>query len=98
MTTLTSRTLLLCALAAAARLAGAQGCKPLQWKGAGEERLLADRRQRVRDVREKPDGALCVRDRHFVYRVGRRLSPTARAFMDFARAEAKGLFRDCLRG
>ncbi len=35
---------------------------------------------------------------HFVYRVGRRLSPTTRALMDFARAEAKGLFRDCLRG
>jgi DNA-binding transcriptional LysR family regulator len=34
---------------------------------------------------------------HFVYPVGRRLSPAARAFMDFARAEAKGLFRDCLR-
>lgn len=35
---------------------------------------------------------------HFVYPVGKRLSVTARAFMDFARAEAKGLFRDCLRG
>lgn len=35
---------------------------------------------------------------HFVYPVGRRLSHAARAFMDFARAEAKGLFRDCLRG
>lgn len=34
---------------------------------------------------------------HFVYPVGRRLSAAARAFMDFARAEAKGLFRDCLR-
>ena len=34
---------------------------------------------------------------HFVYPVGRRLSPAARAFMDFARVEAKGLFRDCLR-
>jgi DNA-binding transcriptional LysR family regulator len=34
---------------------------------------------------------------HFVYPVGRRLSPAARAFMDFARAEAKSLFRDCLR-
>lgn len=77
---------------------GRPGLQAVQWNGAGEERLLADRRQRVRDVREKPDGALCVRDRHFVYRVGRRLSPTARAFMDFARAEAKGLFRDCLRG
>jgi DNA-binding transcriptional LysR family regulator len=35
---------------------------------------------------------------HFVYPVGRRLSPAARAFLDFARAEAKSLFRDCLRG
>ena len=35
---------------------------------------------------------------HFVYPVGRRLSPAARAFMDFARAEAKSLFRECLRG
>lgn len=34
---------------------------------------------------------------HFVYPVGRRLAPAARAFMDFARAEAKSLFRDCLR-
>jgi len=34
---------------------------------------------------------------HFVYPVGRRLSAAARAFMDFARAEAKSLFRDCLR-
>jgi DNA-binding transcriptional LysR family regulator len=34
---------------------------------------------------------------HFVYPVGRRLSPAGRAFMDFARVEAKGLFRDCLR-
>lgn len=34
---------------------------------------------------------------HFVYPVGVRLSSTARAFMDFARAEAKTLFRDCLR-
>jgi LysR family transcriptional regulator, low CO2-responsive transcriptional regulator len=34
---------------------------------------------------------------HFVYPLGRRLSPAARAFMDFARAEAKSLFRDCLR-
>jgi DNA-binding transcriptional LysR family regulator len=33
----------------------------------------------------------------FVYPVGRRLSPAARAFMDFARCEARGLFRDCLR-
>jgi DNA-binding transcriptional LysR family regulator len=33
---------------------------------------------------------------HFVYPVGRRLSTAARAFMDFARLEAKGLFRDCL--
>jgi len=35
---------------------------------------------------------------HFVYPVGKRLSVAARAFMDFARAEAKRLFRDCLRG
>lgn len=35
---------------------------------------------------------------HFVYPVGKRLSPATRAFMDFTRAEAKGLFRDCLRG
>lgn len=35
---------------------------------------------------------------HFVYPVGRRLPSAARAFMDFARAEAKSLFRDCLRG
>jgi DNA-binding transcriptional LysR family regulator len=35
---------------------------------------------------------------HFVYPVGKRLSAPARAFMDFARVEAKGLFRDCLRG
>ena len=34
---------------------------------------------------------------HFVYPVGRRLSPAARGFMDFARAEARGVFRDCLR-
>lgn len=34
---------------------------------------------------------------HFVYPVGKRLSVAARAFMDFARAEARGLFRDCLR-
>jgi DNA-binding transcriptional LysR family regulator len=34
---------------------------------------------------------------HFVYPVGRRLSPAARAFMDFSRAEAKALFRECLR-
>lgn len=34
---------------------------------------------------------------HFVYPLGKRLSPAARAFMDFARAEAKSLFRDCLR-
>jgi LysR family transcriptional regulator, low CO2-responsive transcriptional regulator len=33
---------------------------------------------------------------HFVYPVGRRLSGAARAFMDFARLEAKGLFRECL--
>ena len=35
---------------------------------------------------------------HFAYPVGRRLSPVARGFMDFARAEARSLFRDCLRG
>jgi DNA-binding transcriptional LysR family regulator len=35
---------------------------------------------------------------HFAYPVGKRLSPAARAFLDFARAEAKSLFRDCLRG
>jgi DNA-binding transcriptional LysR family regulator len=35
---------------------------------------------------------------HFVYPVGRRLPAAARAFLDFARAEAKSLFRDCLRG
>ena len=35
---------------------------------------------------------------HFAYPVGRRLSAPARAFMDFARAEAKSLFRECLRG
>lgn len=34
---------------------------------------------------------------HIVYPVGKRPSTTARAFMDFARAEAKSLFRDCLR-
>lgn len=34
---------------------------------------------------------------HFVYPVGRRLSTAARAFMDFARSEARSLFRDCLR-
>lgn len=34
---------------------------------------------------------------HFVYPLGKRLSAGARAFMDFARAEAKSLFRDCLR-
>jgi DNA-binding transcriptional LysR family regulator len=35
---------------------------------------------------------------HFAYPVGKRLSAAARAFMDFARVEAKSLFRDCLRG
>ena len=35
---------------------------------------------------------------HFVYPIGRRLSGATRAFMDFARAEARSLFRDCLRG
>ncbi len=34
---------------------------------------------------------------HFVYPLGKRLSPAARAFMDFARVEAKSVFRDCLR-
>ena len=34
---------------------------------------------------------------HFVYPVGKRPSAAAHAFMDFARAEAKSLFRDCLR-
>jgi LysR family transcriptional regulator, low CO2-responsive transcriptional regulator len=34
---------------------------------------------------------------HFAYPVGKRLSAGARAFMDFARAEARSLFRDCLR-
>ena len=34
---------------------------------------------------------------HFVYPLGRRLAPAARVFMDFARVEAKSLFRDCLR-
>jgi DNA-binding transcriptional LysR family regulator len=33
---------------------------------------------------------------HFVYPVGRRLSTAARAFMDFTRLEARGLFRQCL--
>jgi len=31
------------------------------------------------------------------YPIGRRLCASARAFMDFARAEAKAVFRDCLR-
>jgi DNA-binding transcriptional LysR family regulator len=35
---------------------------------------------------------------HVAYPVGRRLSVAARAFMDFARVEAKSLFRDSLRG
>ena len=34
---------------------------------------------------------------HFAYPVGKHLSGAARAFLDFARAEAKSLFRDCLR-
>ena len=34
---------------------------------------------------------------HIVYPVGKRVSLAARAFMDFARAEARSLFRDCLR-
>ncbi|MGH8670037.1 MAG: LysR substrate-binding domain-containing protein [Burkholderiales bacterium] len=34
---------------------------------------------------------------HFVYPVGKRVSAAARAFMDFARAEAKALFRECMR-
>lgn len=33
---------------------------------------------------------------HVVYPVGKRLSVPARAFMDFTRVEAKGLFRDAL--
>jgi DNA-binding transcriptional LysR family regulator len=35
---------------------------------------------------------------HVAYPVGRRVCATARAFMDFARAEAKAVFRECLRG
>jgi DNA-binding transcriptional LysR family regulator len=35
---------------------------------------------------------------YFAYPVGKRLSAAARAFMDFARCEAKSVFRDCLRG
>jgi DNA-binding transcriptional LysR family regulator len=35
---------------------------------------------------------------HLGYPVGKRLSAAARAFMDFARVEAKSAFRDCLRG
>jgi len=31
---------------------------------------------------------------HFIYRVGKHLSPITRAFMDFARAEAQGLVAD----
>ena len=58
MTTLTSERFFFARSLPLHDFAGAQGCKPLQWKGAGEERPLADRRQRVRDVREKPDGAL----------------------------------------
>lgn len=34
---------------------------------------------------------------HLVYPVGKRVSGAARAFMDFARAEAKALLRDCRR-
>lgn len=34
---------------------------------------------------------------HIVYPLGKRVSAAARGFMDFARAEAKTLFRDCLR-
>jgi len=33
---------------------------------------------------------------HFVYPVGKRLSAATRAFMDFARVEAKSLLRRCL--
>ena len=33
---------------------------------------------------------------HFVYPVGKQLSVAARAFMDFARVEAKNLVRDTL--
>jgi LysR family transcriptional regulator, low CO2-responsive transcriptional regulator len=32
---------------------------------------------------------------HLAYPVGRRVCAAARAFMDFARTEAKGVFRDC---
>ena len=35
---------------------------------------------------------------HVAYPVGRRPCTTARAFLDFARAEAKAVFRECLRG
>lgn len=35
---------------------------------------------------------------HLVYPVGRRLPAAARSFMDFARAEAKSVFRECVRG
>jgi DNA-binding transcriptional LysR family regulator len=34
---------------------------------------------------------------HFVYPLGRGPCAAARAFMDFARSEARSLFRDCLR-
>lgn len=34
---------------------------------------------------------------HVTYPVGRRPCATARAFMDFARVEARAVFRDCLR-
>lgn len=34
---------------------------------------------------------------HFVYPVGKCLSASARAFMDFSRVEAKSVFRDALR-
>ena len=33
---------------------------------------------------------------HFAYPVGKQLSATARAFMDFARVEAKGLVMQCI--
>ena len=33
---------------------------------------------------------------HFIYPVGKQLSVAARAFMDFARAEARSLVRDAL--
>ena len=34
---------------------------------------------------------------YFVYPAGKQLSPVTRAFLDFARAEAKGMVRESLR-